>query len=231
MPLGGSRPRRGRRPRRHADCSSRRGRARRRGGGVRPRARQRLLHFLPRHEDQDRQSRSRDDEPGESGRPPRGVGEGCAQAARAADAAGGRPPSRRARVRGGARLARRFAGRSGRPIAESRAGRHVPAAEPHRVPQRDPRPPGARRRCRRSAAGRLVELRVRQRDRRRLVSDAARALRLGGRKNQQACRGAHRLVARRRNGADSSGPHAGDARRRPANRHTRRRSHPPYLPG
>ena len=75
--------------------------------------------------------------------------------------------------------------RGGR-ASESRPDGDHPAADPHRVSERHPRPAGARRRRRVAAAGRRVQLRLRQRDGRRSVADAARPLRLGGGEDQPA---------------------------------------------
>ena len=74
----------------------------------------------------------------------------------------------------------------------------VPAAQPHRVPERHPRPAGARHRRRVAAAGRRIQPRLRQRHGRRPLADAARSLHLGGAEDQPA--GGRRAgpVARRR---------------------------------
>ena len=139
----------------------------------------------------------------------RRLGEGDAQAPRAADAAGRmpRPDERDVRRRG------RVAGNDARPRrggeAESRPHGHVPPAESHRVPERDPRSAGARRRRRVAAAGRRVEPRVRQRDGRRPVADAAGPVRLGG--------------ARRSAGWRSGGRARRPAATRSASRRTSRR--------
>ena len=100
--------------------------------------------------------------------------------------------------------------------------RHVPAPEPHRVPQRGPRPAGAGGRRHRPAAGRLVELRLRQHHGGRSLADAARAVRLRGREDQPARGRAGRPGAGRRHGADPSGRDAGEAHRGVAGRHAGR---------
>ena len=109
--------------------------------------------------------------------------------------------------------------------AQSRPHRDVPAAEPHRIPERDSRSAGARRRRRRAAAGGRGQLRLRQRHRRRSLADAAGALHLGGAEDQPA--GASAAPADRRAATTiriPAGPHAGRTRRRPAARHPRRRA-------
>ena len=62
----------------------------------------------------------------------------------------------------------------------------VPAAEPHRVPERHPRPAGARHRRDGAAAGGRVQPRLRQRDGRRPLADAAGPLHHGGAEDQPA---------------------------------------------
>ena len=76
---------------------------------------------------------------------------------------------------------------SGRGVAESWADRYVPASQPHRVPQRHSRPPGARYRCRArclpsdSSSYGFDNVTVGE-----PVADAARALRVGSREDQPA---------------------------------------------
>ena len=82
--------------------------------------------------------------------------------------------------------------------------RHVPAADPHRVPERDPRSPRARRRRRRAAAARRCELRLRQRGRGRPVADADRTLPL--RRAESDAPGGRHARCRRRPSASSSLP-------------------------
>ena len=64
--------------------------------------------------------------------------------------------------------------------AQSRPHRYVPPAQPDRIPERHPRPAGARSRCRLAAAERRVEPRLRQCDGRRSLADIARAIPVGG---------------------------------------------------
>ena len=63
-----------------------------------------------------------------------------------------------------------------------------PPAHPNRIPERHPRSARARRRRRVAAAGRRVQLRLRQRDGRRSVADAAGPLRVGGGEDQPRSR-------------------------------------------
>ena len=69
---------------------------------------------------------------------------------------------------------------------ESRPHRHVPPAESHRIPERHPRPAGARRRRRGAAARGRGQPRLRQRDGRRPLADAAGPLRRRGAEDQPA---------------------------------------------
>ncbi len=88
--------------------------------------------------------------------------------------------------------------------------------------ERDPRPARARRGRHVAAAGRRVELRLRQRDRRRSPAHAARALHLSGREDQPACGRQRGPIAGRRHGQDRARPHAGRTPRGAAHRHARR---------
>ena len=121
-----------------------------------------------------------------------------------------------------ARLAPRDVARS-RGGRESRSGthRHVPPLESHRISERDPRSARSRDRCRRDAAERRLEPRVRQHQRRRTLADAPRALSVGRAENQPPRGGHARALRRRRDGRPSARSHAGRSLRRPAVRHAR----------
>ena len=85
-------------------------------------------------------------------------------------------------------------------------------------------------RCRLAAARRRVELRVRQRDRRRSLADAAGPVHLGGGEDQPGRGRAPQRVAGRRHDQGPGGPHAGGSSRRPARRHARRGADPLHVP-
>ena len=74
----------------------------------------------------------------------------------------------------------------------SRPDRDLPAAEPDRVPERHPRPPGARHRRLGAAAERRVQPRVRQRDGGRPLADAPGPLHHRGAEDQPPGRRAAR---------------------------------------
>ena len=113
---------------------------------------------------------------------------------------------------------------------ESRPDRHVPAAQPDRVPERHPRPAGARHRRRGAAADRRVQPRLRQRDGGRPLADAPGPLHHRGAEDQPAGGRQPGPLARRRHVPDPAGPHAGGARRGAAARHARRRADPVHVP-
>ncbi len=158
------------------------------------------------------------------------MGEGGPEAPRPHDAAAGLATA----GRGDLRHAGHASGNGARPrrrgCAQSGPHRDIPAAESHRVPERDSRPAGDR--CRRLVApaqGRC-EPRVRQRRRWRALADAARTLPggraegepPGGRQSGPRAGQPHRPAAAR--------SHAGGSRRRAAARHARRDDGPPPLP-
>ena len=66
-----------------------------------------------------------------------------------------------------------------------------------------------RRRCRLASARRRIQLRLRQRDGRRSLADAARPLHLGGGKDQPRGRRPSQPFSRRRDHQDAAGPDAG----------------------
>ena len=80
----------------------------------------------------------------------------------------------------------------GRRSTRPRPDRHVPAAQPDRVPERHPRPPGARHRRDGAAAEGRVEPWVRQRDGGRPLADAPGPLHHRGAEDQPAGRRAAR---------------------------------------
>ena len=152
------------------------------------------------------------------------VGEGRPQAARAPDAAGReeRRPDE-ATYDAAIALAGDVARSRGGGASESRPNGDDPPAHANRIPERHPRSARARRRRRLAAARRRVELRLRQRDGRRSVADAARPLHVGGGEDQPRRGRPAQPLARRRDDQDAAGPHAGGAPRGPADRHARRR--------
>ena len=99
---------------------------------------------------------------------------------------------------------------------------HIPAAQPDRVPERHPRPPGARHRRHDVTADRRVESRLRQRDGGRPLADAPGPLHHRGTEDQPAGGRSPGPVARRRHDPDPAGPHPGGARRGAADRDARR---------
>ena len=82
------------------------------------------------------------------------VGESRPQAPRAPDAADWQGAARRGDLRRGDRVARGVARSCRRGASESRPHRHAPPADAHRIPERHPRSPRGRDRCRVAAAGR-----------------------------------------------------------------------------
>ena len=88
---------------------------------------------------------------------PGGVGEGRPQASRPSYAAGRNAAAGRAHLRRSSIFAGDLAGQRGCGQAQSRPNRYVPAAQSNRIPERDPRPSGAGRRCRLAAAERRVQ--------------------------------------------------------------------------
>ena len=99
-----------------------------------------------------------------------------------------------------------------------------PAAHANRIPERHSRSPRARRRRRVAAARRRVQLRLRQRDGRRPVADAAGPLRLGGGEDQPAGGRPAEPLAGRRHHQDRRRPHAGGTLEGLPDRHARRRA-------
>ena len=120
-----------------------------------------------------------------AGQASRGVGEGGAQAASALHAADRNAAAGRAHLRGDRGVADRVAGSRGGGEARSRPHRYLPAAESHRISQRDSRSAGAGCGCARAAAQRRREPRLRQRDGGRAFADAAGAL-CGARRRRSA---------------------------------------------
>ena len=152
-----------------------------------------------------------------------GLGKGCPQAHGAADAAEGCAAAGGARLRRGRRVAGIVARRGRRQASESRAHRNVPAAQPHGVPERDPRPAGAggrrRRRCLppdESSHGfdNITVADLSPTLLNRYVSAAQKISRLAVGRAPRTPRGRHV--------PHSSRCHAGRARRGPAARHARR---------
>ena len=120
---------------------------------------------LPQRPDQSRRPDSRQRRHRARRRQRGALGEGRPQAACARHAAGRLAAARREHLRPAAGLSRDRARSPCGRGAEPRPHRHVPPAESHRVPERDPRSARARRRRRRAAAERRCELRLRQRGR------------------------------------------------------------------
>ena len=81
-----------------------------------------------------------------------------------------------------------------------------------------------------AAAGRRIQPRLRQRDGRRSLADAAGTLPLRGAEDQPAGGRTSQPVAGRRHDQASARPHAGRALRRAAARHARRRGRPLHVP-
>ena len=135
----------------------------------------------------------------------------------------------RGHLRRGDRLPGDVARPRGRRASESWPDGDDPAAHSNRIPERHPRSPRARGRCRVAAARRRVQLWLRQCDGRRSVADAAGPLHLGGGEDQPGGGRTSQPFSGRRHHQDSAGPHAGGAPRGPAGRHARRRGGPLHV--
>ena len=108
------------------------------------------LPHVPRRRPRKGRAGARIDPRSARGRASRGLGEGRPQAAGAADAAGrAKPRPDDATYDAVVALPRKLARSRGGRASQSRPDGDHPAADPHRVPERHPRPAGARRRRRR----------------------------------------------------------------------------------
>ena len=149
------------------------------------------LRLLPQREAEEWRARARPGR-GRSPHPAAGhLGKGHPEAARRRDAAGRSSPSGQGRLRRAAGVARDASSIAPRRRRRIRAHGRVPSVEPHRVPERHSR--SARRRrhgLRPPAAGRRLELRLRQHRRRaEALLHAARALPLRRAQDQPPGRG------------------------------------------
>ena len=150
-----------------------------------------------------------------------GVGEGHPEASRASDAASRKRAAGRQHLQRRGRLPGDLARPCRQSESESRPDRHDQAPHPNRIPERRARSARARDRCRLDAARRRVQLRVRQRDRRRSLADAVGPVHLGGGEDQPGRGRAPQRVAGRHDDQGPGRPHAGGSSRRPARRYAR----------
>ena len=114
--------------------------------------------------------------------------------------------------------------------SESRTHRHVPSSEPRRVSERDSRHPRARRRRLGAPAQGRCEPWVRQREQRRAVADAARAVSGRGAEGEPGCDRQCAAVAGESPRRAAGGSHAGGSPRGIAVRDPRRRDVQIHVP-
>ena len=118
--------------------------------------------------------------------------------------------------------ARSRAGPRGRRAARSRPNSDPATTEPHRIPERHPRSPGAGRRRRGAAAGGRSQSRLRQRPAGRSLADASGPLPLGGSEDQPAGGRPGADVAQQRHLPHPAGSDPGRTRPGASPRHARR---------